>query len=235
MLSTRVMAITTATLALTTSPISNMIVTSSASALTLTDICSKSATELLYTESLCSKEGSHPEWGWTEVSSPKNIVLSKPVTLHLTMSGLKVACATLWDGTASPKGKGEITIILTVSDEDKPIVCTVLESPLGLCEPGPIASPDSLPWLTELVAAGELLGSHSGGQNPGWSIKCKNGLEDICTREDMVLKVTNVEGMVKLTFNSAEKTHCTIGGEEAGAIEGSLFTEFEGDIGQRSM
>jgi hypothetical protein len=207
----------------------SMISASGASAF-LWDQCTKTAPVLAFNNNDCVN-GAGTEWGWEEITKLET-TKSLLTTLTLSSNGITIDCNGFADGSVGANGEDEITEIL----EDKadgtegppitstnPVLCEILAGGL-FCGTGTAdAYPVNLPWKTELVAAGDLLGPHAGGGNPGWHVKCPSGLTNECTKADTILKVENLETEleVDLTF-PPEKVPCTTGeGEVLGTT--SIF------------
>ncbi len=208
----------------------SMIGASGASAFTLWDQCTKTATPLEFKNSDCTEKVAPFEWGWEEIKV-KTSVDSLLTTLTLKSNGIGIDCEGFMDGTVGPGNEDEVILLLNDAEEEvtetKPALCEVLEDPLGLC--GGVksiaeASPDGLPWLTLLEPTGDLLEAGPSGVLPGWLVKCPTGLENLCDKEDTILKVTNLESEleVDLEFNPEELALCTVGGATAGVVEGTV-------------
>jgi hypothetical protein len=150
----------------------------------------------------------------------------------MSSNGITIDCSGFTDGFVGPGSEDEVTELL--HDEangtegpaitpTNPVLCEILAGGL-FCGSGTAdAYPVNLPWKTELVAAGDLLGPHAGGGNPGWHVKCPSTLTNECTKADTILKVENLETEleVDLTF-PPEKVTCTLGeGEVLGTT--SIF------------
>ncbi len=214
---------------------SSLIGTSGASAFTLWDQCTKTASPLEFKNADCTEKVAAFEWGWEEIKA-KTAVDTLPALWEFSSNGITIHCEGTLDGTVGPGNEGEVIELLTLAEvkvtEANPLLCNVTRDPLGLCNGvGADAdmSTDGLPWKTLLVAAGNILEAGPSGEAPGWLVVCLNGagekgLENLCDRTETALSVANLEAEleVDLTFNFAEKSLCTVGGAEAGVIEGSF-------------
>jgi hypothetical protein len=214
----------------------SMVSASGASAFTLWDECTTSATTLEFTENSCFTLGPPNSFGWLEITTLTN-VLSLPTALTLINLGVltvKVLCEGIMHGSVGLNGESQITELLTTADVlitlANPVACVNIEN----C-PEPLANPVNLPWADQLVnaagedAAGDLLGPEGHG-NPGWFVKCDgNSQTNECTKEDTILLVENLpaELEVHLIFGS-EPSHlpvatCTNAFEKEGLVEGEVL------------
>ncbi len=195
----------------------SMIGASGASALSLWDQCTKTASPLEFMESDCITTGSSPAWGWEEIKTKTNID-SLITTLVLSSNGTTIDCEGSMEGTAGAGDEGEVLKLLSSAGEEiteaKPVTCTLLVA--GLCTAPVMFSPKNLPWLMVLTGFNVLLESGGTG-SPGWLMKCANGLENLCTRADTLLTVENLlsELEVDLGIKTLETATCILGTEAA--------------------
>jgi hypothetical protein len=190
----------------------SMVSASGASALTLWDECSQSATTLSFASADCNTTGS--AWGWLPIAA-KTPVDSLPVNLILRSTGIvtvEILCEGSQVGTVGPTGEDEITEILTLAGVAITLTNLVVCTNISGC-PEPLASPENLPWKTQLVnettedAAGDLLGG--GTKEVGYFVECMgNGQTNECLTTDTILKVENLEAEleVDLTFPLSTET-----------------------------
>jgi hypothetical protein len=211
----------------------SMIGASGASALSLWDQCTKTASPLEFTESNCITTGSSPTWGWEEIKTPALATESLLTTLTLASNGTKITCEGFSDGFVGPGAADEVTKLLSEAaeevTEEKPVECTLVTA--GLCSTPVLAFPDGLPWLTLLTGNNDLL---EGTSSPGWTILCGNGITNKCTRADSLLTVENLlsELEVDLGFKTLETATCTIG---TGTVEGTVSILLANGNGLRAM
>jgi hypothetical protein len=203
----------------------SMVSVSGASALSLWDQCTKTAV-LEFTESNCITKGSSPTWGWEEITSLLTIE-SLPTLLFLSSGPITLNCEGSLDGSVGPGVEDEVTKILNLKGEEiteaKPVTCEVTAGS-SLCTAPATASPDNLPWLSLLQAAGSIDLLEEGGKgHPGWLVKCANGLENLCSKETAELGLENLEAEleVDLTFLPAEVAECTNALAKSGKVEGT--------------
>lgn len=217
----------------------SMVSASGASAFTLWDECMEvTAGTGMFTNSDCNEPGAPKSWEWLPMPAATPID-SLPTDLVLLSTGIvtvEVLCEGSMVGTAGLNGGGTVTELLNLAGEVVSLTNLVACTNITGC-PEPLASPENLPWNTQLVnettedATGLLLGPHSGGGNPGWFVKCDgNGTENECTKEDTVLLVENLlaELEVALTFPASTDTKnlalavCSNGFSNDGFVVGSV-------------
>jgi hypothetical protein len=211
-----------------------MVSASGASAFSLWDECSESGSPLEFSNSDCNVKEAGGLFGWLEIKEPL-AVDSLLTLLELTSGTTTIDCEGFVDGTVGGGASGEVTLILNDLEEEvtlaKPVLCTVTADPNGFC--GGVgkdadAAPVNLPWHTELVATGNLLGPRVGGGHPGWFVECLEAPigtpTNECTKEDAILKVENLEAEleVDLTFNEAEEAECTNPLATKGKVKGTV-------------
>jgi hypothetical protein len=181
---------------------------------------------LEFTESNCVTTGSPATWGWEEIKT-LTTVESLPFLLLRTSGPITLDWEGSLDGSVGPGVEDEITKLLNLKGEEiteaKPVTCEVTAGS-SLCTAPAVTSPDNLPWLTLLQAGGTDLLEGSGAGNPGWLIKCANGLENLCTKENTELVLENLLAELEgdLTYNSAEEEECTNALAKKGKIEGFI-------------
>jgi hypothetical protein len=219
----------------------SMVSVSGASALSLWDQCTKTASPLEFTESNCITTGSSPTWGWEEIKSLLTVE-SLPTLLLLISGPVTLDCEGSMDGSVGPGVENEVTKILNLKGEEvteaKPDTECKVEAGLSLCTEPATASPDNLPWLTLLQAAGSIdLLEGSGAGNPGWLVLCANGLENLCSKETAELALENLlaELEVDLEFLAAEKAECTNALAKEGKVEGTVSILLYNLNGLRAM
>lgn len=196
---------------------------SGASAFTLWDECSKAAPTTEFTNADCNVVGAGG-WGWLEITAltTTESLLADVVLINLGFVTVEVLCEGFVDGSVGANGEDEVTELLNELHEPvtstNPVLCTQIAN----C-PEPLAYPVNLPWSTQLVATGDLLGPSAGHGNPGWHVRCDGtGAENECTREDTILSVENLEAEleVDLTFPEEIAT-CTNALEKEGLVKGT--------------
>jgi hypothetical protein len=204
----------------------SMVSVSGASALSLWDQCTKTASVLEFTESNCTTTGSSPTWGWEEITSLLTVE-SLPTLVFLFSGPTKLDCEGSMDGSVGPGVEGEVTKILNLKGEEiteaKPVTCKVEEGS-SICTEPATGSPDNLPWLTLLQATGGDLLEEDGKGEPGWLILCANGLENLCSKKEATLETENLlaELEVDLTFNRMGEGSCTNALAKVAKIEGTF-------------
>ena len=214
----------------------SMVSASGASAFTLWDEC-MATTNGTFNSADCNVAGSPKEWEFLEITTltatdslPANITL-----INLGLLTVKILCEGSVDGSVGLNGEDQVTEILNLAGEPitstKPVTCTNIEN----CSGTITAYPVNLPWSTQLVnaagedAEGNLLGPHTGGENPGWHAACGSTTNQ-CTNADTILLVENLEAEleVDLTFPvESETSHlplasCTNTFEKEGLVEGTV-------------
>jgi hypothetical protein len=201
----------------------SLVSVSGASALSLWDQCTKTASSLEFTESNCEIKGSPATWGWEEIVSL--LTVESLLSLLVLISGpIRLDCESSTVGSVGPGVEGEVTKFLNGNGvnitEAEPGGCKVEEGS-SICTEPATTSPDNLPWLTLLQATGGDLVESSGAGAPGWLILCANGLENLCTRTEFLLSVENLlaELEVNLTVNPAEAGECTNALAKTGKVE----------------
>jgi hypothetical protein len=216
----------------------SMVSASGASAFTLWDECMKVPTGTgEFDTADCLTKVSSLDWSWLAITAPTAVV-SLLVLLELSSGGVTLDCEGFTEGTVGGGAADEVTLILNENLEEvtleKPTECKVIAGS-SLCTEPALAGPHGLPWKTELVAAGDLLGPHAGGENPGWEVKCANGLTNLCERADTILKVENLtdELEVDLTFpGAAEKATCTNIFAKEGEVKGTVSIFLPNALGE---
>ena len=167
-----------------------------------------------------------PEWLCNGAPCAAKTVVESEATLQLSdktlLGTIKVECSGLSVGTVGAGTADEVTAVLDLTGTTTEVTCTVLEGG-NLCTPPAIAKAVNLPWLTTLLSLTEDDLTGSGVGNPGWSIKCANGLSDECTKELAILAVSNEvlegKGVVDELFNVAENATCKNGtGKVSGLV-----------------
>jgi hypothetical protein len=178
-----------------------------------------------FSDNHCNKEGGLLNWEILEVTII-SAIKSKVIGWILGSGPIKQKCQVIEDGTVGPGKADEITKILNTKEgeitEANPVECEVTEGG-SLCTKPATVSPDNLPWNTELATSGGDLLKSSGAGNPGWLLKCANGLENLCTKAETLLSLENLEEEleVALTFNREEVYECTNALAKTGKIEGT--------------
>jgi hypothetical protein len=217
----------------------SMVSASGASALTLWDECKEvTAGTGLFTNSDCNVSGSPNLWEWLPMpaATPVDSLATDLVLLSTGLVTVEVLCEGSMVGTVGLNGGGTVTELLNLANEAVSLTNLVVCMNLANC-PEPLASPENLPWNTQLVnaegedAAGLLLGPHSGGGPPGWFVECMgNGQTNECTKPDTVLLVENLEAEleVDLVFPASTDTanlplaECSNGFSNDGFVVGSI-------------
>jgi hypothetical protein len=183
--------------------------------------CKKEASKIfLFTDSKCTQDSPTKvgEWEilWKEVGATP-VAVDTTATLQLQSNGVEVECTGTDTGTVNQNGL-DLTSTVTVSS------CTLLNGN-GLCTSPVTAAAVDLPWHTQLVEVGtelrDLLSSDGAG-NPGWKVKCNNGLTNTCTAADGTTAVKNnvPNDTVETTFDaSTEEAKCTLG---KGTVRGTV-------------
>jgi len=216
----------------------SMVSASGASALTLWDECMEVNGTGLFTNSDCNVLTTNGLWEWLPIAV-LTAIDTLLVTLILRSTGVvtvEILCEGFADGFVGPNGENEVTELLNEEELsvtlEKPTLCTNITG----C-PEPLAAPENLPWKTQLVdatsedAAGDLLGPHAGGGNPGWFVECMgNGQTNECTKLDTILLVENLEAEleVDLIFPLSTDTtylplaECTNAFSNDGFVEGEV-------------
>jgi len=216
----------------------SMVSASGASALTLWDECME-MTGGAFTNSDCNVLGSPNLWEWLPitVSTPVDSLTTDLLLLSTGVVSVQVLCEGSMVGTVGATGSGTVTELLNTAGEALSltgtlVVCTNIEG----C-PEPLATPENLPWNTQLViaegedAAGLLLGPGASGEPPGWFVECMgNGQTNTCTKADTILLVENLEAEleVDLTFPASTDTanlplaECNNAFSNDGIVSGSI-------------
>jgi len=209
----------------------SMVSASGASAFSLWDQCTKTASPLEFSEADCITKSTSPTWGWEEIKA-KTATDSLVADLILKSGSTEILCEGSADGFVGPGNENEVTELLNTSNEPitsaKPVTCTLLAGPE--CTDPVTAYPVHLPWLTLLEANSDLLEGHAIGKAnaPGWFVKCSGfGQENECVREDTNLSVENLlaELEVDLTFPPAsanELAECTNFFAKEGEVHGTV-------------
>ena len=173
-----------------------------------------------------------PEWrqAGTKLSEPvatkwKGMV--KLADTKATGGAVAVECEETGEGTAGPGAVGEVTKV-TLSK------CVLKESGLCKTSEAPTAEVRYLPWHSELdiITGGAVhdVITKIGSKYPGYSFTCENALggktTDVCQAESGPLEtgMTNTTGGVNATFDGG-KLYCSVGGKEAGTLEGTHLIE----------
>jgi hypothetical protein len=204
----------------------SMVSVGGASALSLWDQCTKTASALEFTENNCVTKGSSPTWGWEEITSLLTAQSSR-ASLRLNSGPITLGCEGRGTISIGPGNEGEVIRLLTTAGaeitEAKPVECKI-EAGGSVCTSPATVSPDNLPWLTLLQATGGDLLEGSGAGNPGWLVLCANSLENLCTKAETLLELENLESEleVDLTFNPAEEVECTNALAKKGKVEGTV-------------
>lgn len=185
---------------------------------------------------------------WLAGGSPVTTSLASDtegeLLLEETIIGVKIdaLCSGIFVGTVGNDGEDTITELLNLGKEL--IDLTPLTEPGLICTnttncPEPLAWADNLPWSTllELMVDGteeffvDLL-TNSGAGNPGYHVVCMgvSGLEDLCTSEPGISKITNttegLNGEFSELFNELAEVklgNCVTAGNEKGVVEGLGF------------
>jgi hypothetical protein len=178
----------------------------------------------LYKDSACNEEsgGGFEFEGFTAATSVKEE--GGKLTFEDSKLGTKVECEIDSEGTGGPGAVGEITKVTTSN----------CKSVKGACIEGSIkGSAVNLPWKTELETIetemrNEIL---NGTSTPGWTVECNTSIgkiTDTCTGETTT-SVNDVTGGVEVGFDSkSPKGDCTVGGADAGIVEGKLVFKSAG-------
>jgi hypothetical protein len=181
------------------------------------------------------------------ITGTEKTVLSESTALNLLLEDMKggvfgeavdVLCSGLDEGKVGPGAADLVTTITDLAGKVPPVSCETMS---GTC-PEPLASPDFLPWHTELFLNAkeefrDLVGPGTGGE-PGWNVTCKGifgePIEDLCTGHTNVLVENAAENDVIATFDAVsmeEPANCGRGGAKEGLVEGSiLFMSDEGAL-----
>ena len=133
---------------------------------------------------------------------------------------IKLQCSGTDEGTVGPGAADKTNVIENLAKTSKTVICTVIEGG-GLCTEPATAEAVHLPWATTLesTTADDL--TSSGAGNPGWFVKCANGLTDECTKALATLAIkNNANGTTEATFNAAENATCKNG---TGKVSGTVI------------
>jgi len=216
----------------------SMVSASGASALTLWDECMEVPNTGLFTNSDCNVLTTNGPWEWLPitVSTPVDSLTTDLLLLSTGVVSVEVLCEGSMDGTVGATGSGTVTELLNLEGLAISLTNLVVCTNVSGC-PEPLASPENLPWNTQLVnaagedAAGLLLGPHAGGGNPGWFVECMgNGQTNECTKADTILLVENLEAEleVDLIFPASTDTanlplaECTNAFSNDGFVDGEV-------------
>jgi hypothetical protein len=170
-------------------------------------------------------------------------LIATPVTLHshgtleledskATGGAIRIKCTRFDTGTVGPHALDLISkeTAEKLGTNDK-IPCTFVKQGACKATPAPTILALHLPWHTELYLIGgeerDMVESDGAGE-PGWYITCTNVLggitEDECRTTLGSTALTNVVGGVLATFDvNMHFPTCSIGGENAGRLEGDAL------------
>jgi len=183
--------------------------------------CTKEATKtFLWLDSKCTQDsaGKIGEWEilWKAVGATP-VTVDTLGTLKLQSNGVEVECEGHDTGTVNQNGL-DLTSTITV------LSCTLING-AGICTSPVTAAPVNLPWHTHLELMGKELRdllSSDGAGDPGWKVKCNNGLTNTCTAAAGDTHVLNnvPNDTVETTFDSlTEEAKCTLG---KGTVRGTV-------------
>ncbi len=200
--------------------------------------CLEGASTTKYENSKCLKALSTGKFGWAEIGSTEKIK-GTGLTLSLTdtkvpiIGSTSVVCFAGEEDEGSV-GPGRLGRIEVAKVKEASTNCRGR----GGCKEKGIEKVEGvhLPWQTELpeTEAGVDKIGNSGAGEPGWKITCETILgektADECTSEkeskseDALVtdKATGETLLVLATYEDVIKAKCSLGGEEAGELEGSV-------------
>ncbi len=238
--STNMSRIKIAGLALASMLVMSMAVTGSASAAPLWLVCLEGSGLTKYESSTCLKAASGGKWqsvGVTKAVTVKMVAISiLLIDRKVPIQGeVIVRCSSKGsrgEGIVEPGGKGQIT----VAEVEKP--GENCSSEKG-CKAGTVKHMRAahLPWLIAIFTTeGKQLtkiAPHAGGEQPGWEVECETEIgiaaNDVCATGEgneesvrLVNTFSSTELLVTALFEEKAKINCTIGGNSAGEIKGSV-------------
>jgi len=190
---------------------------------------------------------------WLENNAGLTATLLAKITGELelkeTLDGIKInaLCSGIFVGDVGPNGADDITELLSLTEgaAGEPLVgagltCANDEN----CAEG-LAWAEGLPWLTLLVLMEEgsevffadLLTSEKAGGVVAYEVECMSlGLSDLCEVTEAAASVENTAEGLNTAFSEAFTTlaglklaNCTLGGPEAGVVEGLGFLTGDGN------
>ena len=172
-----------------------------------------------------SSASAAPEWYakargvYSKVTSPVNVKGSFSTTVrdsNFYHVPVKLKCGGIMKGTIEAGGVGKVETYEATTCEVTEGSCHVLR-----------AAGVNLPWKTELYSEGthtrERIVSDGGG-TPGWAFYCEYLATDTCNFNSSAGIANNDPGSVEAEFAPAI-TSCSVGGPEAGRLEGELTVE----------
>ncbi len=226
-------------LALASMLVMSMAVTGSASAAPLWLVCLEGSGLTKYTNSKCLTAGSG---NWQSVGVTKAVTV-KLVAISILLidktvpfqGEVIVRCSSKGsrgEGIVEPGGKGQVTVAEVENPKEN---CS---SEKG-CKAGTVkhARGAHLPWnIAIFTTEGKQLTkitAHAGGEQPGWEVECETEIgiaaNDVCTSPEgneesarLVNTFSSTELLVTALFEEKVKANCTIGGEKAGEVKGSI-------------
>ena len=165
---------------------------------------------------------------YTAIALGESVATAGQGTLALQSNGVEVECSGKVEGTVKSKGEDTVTNIFEVAGS-KVIKCTLING-AGLCTTPVTAEAVNLTWDSQLLEVGTELRNElktGGSGNPGWKVKCGNGLTNTCTAAKGNTAVKNVEvggvGKIEDTFDAkTEEAKCTLG---KGTVRKTVTTE----------
>jgi hypothetical protein len=184
-----------------------------------------------WSNSTCTTSGSGT-WETKEVTNTLETTSREELELEdskATGGAVAIRCAVSSRGTIGEEGTGGFASIAATS-------CSFLKT--GSCEASKPATARAvnLPWATKLEEAKEearnIMTSLVTGKNPGWAVECTVAgvlkITDTCEGPmSTQVGANRAEGTVEEEFNKAseeEPATCSIGGEKAGFVRGTLHT-----------
>jgi hypothetical protein len=198
--------------------------------------CLETSKTTKYENNKCVKALAGGKFGWAEITNTDNV---RSVGFTIKLTDTKAALPTSVICTAGGVGSGtvgpgEFDRIETAEQLEPKKNCRAT----GGCEPEKVEEVKgvNLPWQTRLSRKeGKILDTIEGTGNgpPGWRTRCESIIHttetDTCTErtgEPESARLTNeLTGGVQLVlanFETAVKANCTIGGESAGEIGGTI-------------
>ncbi len=197
-----------------------------------------SASNTKYEDSSCTKAKSTGKWESVALASGKSYSIKLVgFTLKLT-DKIKGETSVIKCNGKGSKGSGLLEglnkgKVFTAEVEEAETNCERVE---GSCEAGKVEKVvgADLPWKTEIFETeGKLLTKLEGsvaGKEPGWEVTCKSKLgkitdkclspEGMPEQAELVSEVTAGVLLIKGRFEGRSKATCSLGGKEAGEVEG---------------
>lgn len=189
------------------------------------------------------------QWLLIHDQSGIHLLLKAPLPVHTEglvlledekapLGAVKVHCHGFDEGTVGPHGLDLIKLITLELLGTKHVVgCTFDKN--GACNANvePTAEAIHLPWHTKLVLRGGIVRDlilSDGGGAPGWAVTCEvlgSPTTDTCTEEEGKPASTIMENiaesgvLAKFEGKTGSKAKCSLGGKEAGIVEGTDLTK----------